>query len=67
MSDLFQLNITGECGTSTCIDVCPFGQSFFWVRFLCRLVPKALFFLINLIFNLFIRSAVMTERFDFII
>ncbi|XP_011156708.1 cytoplasmic dynein 2 intermediate chain 1 isoform X2 [Solenopsis invicta] len=20
-----------ECGTSTCIDVCPFGQSFFWV------------------------------------
>ncbi|XP_072759998.1 cytoplasmic dynein 2 intermediate chain 1 [Anoplolepis gracilipes] len=20
-----------ECGTSTCIDVCPFGQSFFWI------------------------------------
>jgi len=27
------LNITGECGGSTCIDVCPFSQSFFWVRF----------------------------------
>lgn len=41
--NLFQLNITGKCGTSTCIDVCPFGQSFFWVRLLSLFILKALF------------------------